>query len=161
MLKLIAENDPILKQASAAFDFNDASLDPEALAAEMLQLMIFSRGIGLAGPQVGLSKSMFVMNVSKARYVFNPEILTSSPERTTYKEGCLSFPGLHINVIRPESVTVAYQNARGDRIEEALNSLDARCFLHEFDHLAGVCFIDKVPKLTLKTALAKRQKQRG
>lgn len=161
MLKLVAENDPILRQATTAFDFKNASIDPEALAAEMLQLMILSRGIGLAASQVGLNHSVFTMDVNRARYIFNPEILTTSSERTTYKEGCLSFPGLQVNVIRPENITVGYQNAKGESVEERLDGLEARVFLHEIDHLAGICFVDRVPKLTLKMALAKRQRQRG
>lgn len=111
----------------------------------MLDTMRRNKGIGLAAPQVGLSKRLFVMEIgSDQRICFNPEITEISKETSDYEEGCLSFPGESCIIKRPSSITVRYQNYRGDWYTERLSGLMARCFQHELDHLDGIVMHDKL-----------------
>jgi len=127
----------------------------------MLQLMHDKFGIGLAAPQIGLSYNMFVMNHEHLGDigVFRPEILEYSEETCRYEEGCLSFPMLYLDVTRPEKVKVRYYKSDGEtQVETWMDGRDARCFQHEFDHLHGDLFIDKVSDLKLQRAFKKREK---
>lgn len=127
----------------------------------MHSLMLDQGGVGLAANQVGWGHRLFVMGSDEvAWYCFNPEIIDSSTDREKKREGCLSFPDLIIDVERPESVRVRYQDADGDFQTESLKGLWARCFQHELDHLNGVCFDDRVSRLQLNIAKRKRDKLR-
>ena len=100
--------------------------------------------MGLAAPQVGLSKRLFVMDVGgQIRTCFNPEIVWASPEQTEMVEGCLSFAGRSCIISRPVAISVRYQNYRGDWYTERLDGLMARCFQHELDHLDGIVMQDR------------------
>jgi peptide deformylase len=145
-----------------------ANIDPfgtdinwEEKEAEMLQLMHDKFGIGLAAPQIGLSYNMFVMNHEHLGDigVFRPEILEYSEETCRYEEGCLSFPMLYLDVTRPEKVKVRFYKSDGEtQVETWMDGRDARCFQHEFDHLHGDLFIDKVSDMKLQRAYKKREK---
>lgn len=114
------------------------------LANQMLTLMRKNKGIGLAAPQIGLSKRLFVMDVNgTVRCCFNPEIVNSSNDTSDFEEGCLSFPGELCIIKRPSGVNVRYQNLQGTWIEETLTGLEARCFQHELDHLDGIVMHDR------------------
>lgn len=127
----------------------------------MHSLMLDQRGVGLAANQVGWGYRVFVMGGDGvAWFCFNPEIIEYSSSTSRAAEGCLSFPDLIIDVERPESVRVRYQDADGDFQTESLKGLWARCFQHELDHLNGVCFVDKVSSLKLNMAKRKRDKLR-
>ena len=129
--------------------------------AEMLQLMHDKFGIGLASPQLGYSYNMFVMNHEHLGDigVYNPKILEYSEETCRYEEGCLSFPMLYLDVTRPEKIKVKYTKTDGKTdVETWMDGRDARCFQHEYDHLQGDLFIDKVSDFKLKRAYNKREK---
>lgn len=114
------------------------------LADEMLAFMRKENGIGLAAPQIGIAKRLFVMETEGTiRACFNPEIVNQDANLTDYTEGCLSFPGESFTIKRPESVQVRYQNLQGQVIEETLTGLTARCFQHEYDHLDGITMHDR------------------
>jgi len=116
----------------------------QQLANQMLGLMRLENGIGLAAPQIGISKRLFVMSVDgHDRACFNPEIVSSSAVFTDFQEGCLSFPGESCIIKRPEQIRVKYQNHFGDWIEVDLAGLEARCFQHELDHLNGITMHDR------------------
>lgn len=117
----------------------------KTLAQELLTFMRENNGIGLAAPQVGISKRMFVMEVSnRERICINPEIVEASDVLTEFEEGCLSFPGDQCTIKRPDTIIVRYQDAEGIWIEDNLVGLEARCFQHELDHLDGITMHDKV-----------------
>lgn len=158
-LKLVAEDDPILKVAAEPFDFNDRVFDPVAISVAMLNLMRASNGIGLAAPQVGLPHRLFVMEVlgDKTRACFNPQIVSVSDTTERGDEGCLSFPGLWLKIARPLEVVGEYQDSSGSRQQVQLTGLAARCFLHETDHLNGVRFMDLVGPLALQMAQKRRK----
>ena len=118
--------------------------------------MFESGGIGLAAPQCGVKKRIFIMgNIDKLIVCINPEILESNGKNRA-QEGCLSFPKLWLTVTRPDTVKVRYQQLSGNVVEQELGELPARVFQHEFDHLNGVCFDSKVAKLSLQLAKERR-----
>ena len=116
----------------------------QRLIEDMHDLMRRENGIGLAAPQIGISKRVFVMDVHGVkRSCFNPEVTHSSTELADWDEGCLSFPGEHCIIKRPIWVRTRYQNHLGDWQEETLEGLAARCFQHELDHLEGITMWDR------------------
>jgi len=120
------------------------------LAKDMLITMYSAKGIGLAAPQVGVHKRILVIDLNfedpdAPPYVFiNPEIISSSASLDTYEEGCLSIPGVYLNVLRPSSIKVSYRDEMGRSKKMNAEGLMARCIQHEIDHLNGVLFVDKV-----------------
>lgn len=114
------------------------------LAEEMIELMIESEGIGLAGPQVGLLKRLFVVKApdEEPRVFINPQILSTSLETSVYEEGCLSIPGVYADLERSSAIQVQAWNERGRRFNIEADKMLARIILHENDHLNGVLFID-------------------
>lgn len=114
------------------------------VAETMLEFMHQKNGIGLAAPQIGMSKRLFVMSVDgQDRQCFNPEIVESSPDLVEMAEGCLSFAGKSCTITRAAEISVRYQNYRGDWYTERLGGMMARCFQHELDHLDGIVMQDR------------------
>jgi peptide deformylase len=143
MLDIVTFGNEILgKKAEPVKDINDAL---RALAAEML-VAIEGKGMGLAGPQVGSPLRVFVTNVEgdKQRVFINPEIVLTSQEIVAIEEGCLSLPRLYLDVVRPESVRVQAWNEKGRPFTVETSGLLARVILHEYDHLEGLLFIDRL-----------------
>lgn len=136
------------------------------LELDMIEFMEKNRGIGLAANQVGLAKRVFVIGSNhiegfpKPFAVFNPKIVEESEETILDKEGCLSYPGLWLNIKRPAVVKVEFQDSMGNFHEAALSGLIARCFQHELEHLDGICFVDKVSPLKLQLAMKKLRKKK-
>ncbi len=135
-----------------------ATLDAELLksAAEMVELMYKSEGLGLAAPQVGLDLQLIVMNFAGDAdrkdtevVAINPVIVESKGGTISDREGCLSFPGLYQNVRRHRTVTVRYYDLKGEVKEMTCHDLPARVWQHEIDHLAGTLFIDRMGSLGL------------
>lgn len=140
--------------------------DPANIADMMLAEMRRNNGIGLAANQIGLPKRIFVMGSDRisgfpqSLVVINPKIISVSEETELDREGCLSFPDLWLQIRRPKTIQVEYRDVRGDLVRESLSDLSSRCFQHEYDHLDGVCFIDKVSRLKLELAMKKSRKKR-
>jgi len=130
------------------------------LAEEMHTLMIQNNGIGLAAPQVNINKSFFIVG-DKTRYklAVNPKIIETSEEKVLMTEGCLSFPGLFLKVLRPLNCVVEYVNNKGETVNEKLEGMMSRVFQHETDHLNGITFDTLVSKLKLDMATKKRDKR--
>lgn len=153
----------LLSQKVKPFDFD--AQDPEKIEKQMIEIMQLHRGVGLAANQIGLDSRIFVAGSNditgfiKPQAFFNPVILRSSENIKTEKEGCLSFPGLWLNVKRPEWVEIAYQDKDGNTIEARADGYLATVIQHEHDHLEGICFIDRVSKLSLNMAIKKLAKQ--
>jgi peptide deformylase len=158
MIKLIPENDPILREKCEPWDF-DKDGSPDDLVKEMTKLMFLRKGIGLAAPQCGIQKRLFIMgNPDKLVVCINPEVVSTEQETEQYLEGCLSFPDLWLYIKRPKEIYVKYYNLAGEKVEQTLNGIMARVFLHELDHLDGICFDTRVGTLGLKRAKEKRKK---
>lgn len=157
-LKLVDENNVILRQISSAWDFT-VDGDPNDLIRRMVKVMMENNGIGLAAPQVGISKRIFVMgNETKLYACINPEIIEGTGI-VMDREGCLSFPDLWLNVKRQESIKVKFYNAVGSEIITEFTGLIARVFQHERDHLDGICYDTQVGKLSLEFAKKRRKKK--
>ncbi len=120
------------------------------LAKDMLQSMYSAKGIGLAGPQVGISKELLVIDINfedsaaEPIILINPEITAFGSTLTTYEEGCLSIPGIYLNVVRPSTIKLKFRDEMGRPRKMNADGLLARCIQHEVDHLKGVLFIDRV-----------------
>ncbi|TVQ53506.1 MAG: peptide deformylase [Spirulina sp. DLM2.Bin59] len=132
------------------------------LAREMLQTMYSSDGIGLAAPQVGIHKQLIVIDCEPDNpdnpplVLINPKIVKSSPEVCGAEEGCLSIPGVYLDVTRPQQVEVTFKDEQGRPQRIQAKGLLARVIQHEMDHLNGVLFVDRVENsLVLATELKK------
>jgi peptide deformylase len=153
MMKIIKYGNPILRMKSKAVtEFND---ELRKTIDDMILTMQEGEGIGLAAPQVAISKSFFVIDNSlieedgSPEAIINPEILSSHGE-SVIEEGCLSVPGIREDVKRPEFIRVKYQDVQGKFHEKELDELKARVFQHEIDHLHGIFFVDKIGAMKRK-----------
>lgn len=139
--QLIPDSDPILRQVMPLFSGNFEEI--RSILESLYTFMRISGGMGLAAPQVGMIKNFFIMETDgKRRCVVNPIIVEQSKATNIIIEGCLSFPGKKIPIKRAAQITVAYENEHAEFVTEILNGITARCFLHEYDHTRGICFID-------------------
>ena len=120
------------------------------LAKEMLQSMYAAKGIGLAAPQIGINKELLVIDVNiedsaaEPLILINPEITDYGTTLNSYEEGCLSIPGVYLNVVRPSIVKLKFRDEMGRPRKMKADGLLARCIQHEMDHLNGVLFVDRV-----------------
>jgi peptide deformylase len=132
------------------------------IAADMLAALDKGKGIGLAGPQVGLNKRIFVVHLENdaPRYFINPSIIGTSAEQNKYEEGCMSIPGVFADVMRPASVKVQAWNERGRPFTLEAEGLLARVIQHEMDHLDGLLFIDRLSAMKRK-AMVRKYERRG
>ncbi|MEM8637878.1 MAG: peptide deformylase [Cyanobacteria bacterium P01_G01_bin.54] len=140
--------DRVLRQGAKRVAKVDESI--RKLAREMLQTMYSSNGIGLAAPQVAVNKQVIVIDhqpdeaATKPLILVNPKIIRASKGLCTAEEGCLSIPGVYLDVVRPEAIEVSYKDENGRPQKRRAAGLLARVIQHEMDHLAGVLFVDRV-----------------
>ena len=145
--------DPVLKQR--ANDVADVDGTLVRLAEDMVQTMYDAPGIGLAAPQVGVQKRLFVYDLQDgegARTVINPVIAESDGE-WVFEEGCLSVPGLAWEIVRPRSVLLRGIDLDGNDVAIEADDYAARVFQHELDHLDGVLLLERLDADTRKQAL--------
>lgn len=159
-LKIVNYPDPVLLTVARPVGPDEFGPHLDKLVSDMFETMATARGVGLAAPQVGVSKRLFVMDVpnesgeSDRRVLINPQIVHYEGEQVG-DEGCLSFPGLYQVVKREARVIVRAQDTFGNEIEVDETALAARCILHETDHCDGIVFLDRMT--ALKRELAKRK----
>jgi peptide deformylase len=163
-MNIVKHPNPILDEKMPEFDFANPVADPVQLEKEMIEIMMSSGGIGLAANQVGIKARMFVMGHPKfkehAQAFFNPIIVGVTDDVTEDEEGCLSFPNVYVKIKRPRGVLVRFQNSKGETQEAEFFGLESRCFLHEFDHLEGITYKDRLSTLKWALAIKKSVKQR-
>ncbi|HKX83184.1 MAG TPA: peptide deformylase [Pyrinomonadaceae bacterium] len=163
LLNIVHFPEPVLLTVGRPIGEEEFGPELETLVENMFETMYDARGVGLAAPQVGVSKRLFVMDVpdqegkSNKLAFINPEIVTVEGEQVG-EEGCLSFPGLYQTIKREMRVIARAQNVKGDIVEHDLTELAARCVLHETDHCDGVVFLDRMT--SLKREMAKRKIKR-
>jgi len=156
-----APNDWLDKKVKP-FDFE--SNNAVEIAQEMVDIMSTNRGIGLSANQVGLDAQIFVMQPTRHKEikdpfaVINPQVQKLSQETSLEYEGCLSHPNLILKIERPIKLVASFLDADAKECIIELDNYDARCFLHEYDHLQGIEFTDRVSKLKLDMAKKKKAK---
>ena len=169
MMKLITAPNTMLESKVERFDLEN--IHPAPIALDMIDLMNKEGGLGLSANQVGFNGQIFVMKTllnkqhGSPLIVINPIITGLSKEIEPGVEGCLSHPGLILKVRRPISCMVQFDTLTSDyknviHVEAKFDDIDARIFLHEYDHLYGIQFIDRVSKLKLQMAEKKRTKNK-
>jgi len=136
-------NETLRRKALPVEEIND---EIRLLVREMFETMVREEGIGLAAPQVDRSIRLFVVKADDGieRTFINPQIIATSQETESYEEGCLSIPKTYEDVIRPSAITVQARNERGRRFTLEADGLLARVIQHEYDHLEGILFIDRI-----------------
>jgi len=161
ILKIVKYPEPVLSQPGEPITEFDAEL--KKLAADMFETTYASQGVGLAAPQVGVSKRMTVIDLSMGKVpkdklvLVNPEVIFQ--EGKLYEEeGCLSFPDIREKVVRAAKVRIRAQDLHGKWFELDGDDLLARCMQHEIDHLDGMLFIFRMSGLKRDMALRKIRK---
>lgn len=155
ILPILRWPDPRLSTPCAPVDGDVAQL-----AADMLETMYAAPGRGLAAPQVGVLKRMFVMDVAWKTgtpdpvVCINPEILWRSEDTAEGAEGCLSIPGISTLITRATTIRLGWTTLEGDRREADLTGFAAICAQHEYDHLDGLVTFDRLPPESRAAALA-------
>jgi len=150
---------PMLNQIMPEFDFSNPSVNPVEFAQRMKLTMREYGGIGLAANQCGINIRMFVIGTENEMFVcYNPKVISKSENCVSGNEGCLSFPGMFLNIKRPEIIDVEYMNERGETVKNTFSGVTARCFQHELDHLNGIKFTNYVGKTSM--IMAKKRKEK-
>ncbi|MFN8406279.1 MAG: peptide deformylase [Sphingobacteriaceae bacterium] len=155
-LPIIAYGDPILRKK--AVDISTDLPDLDTTISNMFETMYAAHGVGLAAPQVGLSIRLFIVDgrpfaedekeLADFKKVFiNPQILEESGDEWTFNEGCLSIPDIREDIRRQQKIHIAYLDEKGQAHEETYTGLAARIIQHEYDHIEGKLFIDKLSPL--------------
>lgn len=157
ILPVTVYGDPLLRKVAKPIDKDYPNL--KELIENMYETMYQAEGVGLAAPQIGLSIQLIVVDASPAaseeepeladfkKVFINPEILSLSGEPWSFEEGCLSLPTIHENVVREEEVVIKYLDENFIEKTEKYNGYPARIILHEYDHLQGKMFVDRISPL--------------
>lgn len=158
-MHLINSTNEILYSVAPAWDF-DVDGQPLELVKNMTRVMFEHRGVGLAAPQIGESKRVFIMGNEDLLIACVNPILLSGTGEVLEMEGCLSFPNLWLRVKRSENISVQYYDIEGKLISTDFTGLMSRVFQHEREHLDGICFTSKVSRLSLDLAKKRQLKSR-
>lgn len=171
ILPIVAYGDPVLRKAGKEIDPDYPEL--ETLITNMKETMYNADGVGLAAPQIGKSLRLFLVDASPFaedkeleedereflktfNHVFiNPKIIKEEGEEWAFNEGCLSIPEVREDVFRHEKITIEYQDEKFEKHTQVLTGLAARVFQHEYDHIEGILFTDKLS--SLKKRLIKKK----
>ncbi|MFH2049023.1 MAG: peptide deformylase [bacterium] len=159
---IVIYGDQVLRETCDPVE--EVNQDIKDLVSNLIDTLRRAQGLGLAAPQIGVTKRVFIVDIStvditkKLTVFINPEIIETSEEETEFEEGCLSFPGLYQKIDRPAKVRVRALDIDGNQFELNADGITARAILHENDHLNGVLFIDRMTSLA-RTMLAGRLKK--
>lgn len=156
---ILLHDNPLLKEKCPEFDFENSELKAIDIAEKLTEEIVMTGAIGAAAPQIGILTRIFMFShYSNLRTAINPKILDVSKEEVIDLEGCLSYPGLFIHKKRPTWVLASYYTCDSNYKEILLKDYDARCFLHELEHLDGILLLDNLSPLKKKMAMKKWQK---
>ena len=139
-------NDPILRKKASLVDNVDSKI--KTLISDLAQTMKENEGIGLAAPQIGISKQVVVVLADEESQdvlaLINPHILKKSKEKNIMEEGCLSFPGIYLDIKRSNTIEVEALNLDGKKVKFEAKGLLARIIQHETDHIKGILFFNRL-----------------
>lgn len=180
ILPLVIAPDPLLKKIS--LPVTEINNEIQQFMKDMINTMYHEGGIGLASVQVGVLKRILVMDIdyevdhshhhdhescneihvknSNPQFFVNPEIIESSPNNSSFNEGCLSFPGARAEVVRPDSIKIKYLDFNGNLQLKTFDGISATCIQHEIDHLNGITFSDRISPLKREVILKKIKKRK-
>ncbi len=168
ILPVTLYGDPVLKRK--ADEISTSYTDLQSIIKNMWQTMYNASGVGIAAPQVGLSIRLFVVdtiqlnekrksNFQGIKKVFiNPTILSETGDEWKYEEGCLSIPGIREDVFRNQTIKIHYFDENFNEFTEEYDDINARVIQHEYDHIEGILFTDKLKPLKRKLLLPKLNK---
>lgn len=162
MMNLVKPTDAILHRPSKRlddtfFENNGKALKP--VAELLLREIAEKNAVGISACQIGIDLAVFaIITDNQPRVCANPEIVAAQAGLELGTEGCLTFPNLWLKVKRPTTIIVRYKNIDGVEVTEQLDDFPARAWLHEYDHLQGICFTNRVTKLSLDIAKRKQAK---
>lgn len=143
ILRIKKFGDPVLKKK--AEEISQITPEIKELIFDMKETLRQAQGVGLAAPQIGVSKRIFVAETEKGAVGFiNPKIIKKSRQKETQEEGCLCIAGLFLKIKRAKEVEVEAQNEQGENVAIKAEGLLARIFQHEIDHLNGILIIDRI-----------------
>ena len=157
--KLLEPNNLILRthMESVSKDCNR-----EKVRQDLIDSMEHYQGVGLSANQIGIMERVFIMyenvDIRKILTCFNPKILETSKEQILMDEGCLTYPGVWLKVKRPYAVLFEYEDEKGEKHQKELVGLPSRIFQHEYDHMEGTDFTQKVSRLKIDRAMKKLNK---
>jgi peptide deformylase len=155
ILHLVHASDPIIHSVTDKVDFGTL-FDFDVFEHNMIDTLVAHEAYGLSANQVGINMQAFALAAgSRGVVIYNPRIVDNSKASQELEEGCLTYPGLILKVTRPRIIKVRYADCRGNFITKTFQDFTARTFLHEFDHLQGITFIDK--QVGLKKDFAKKR----
>jgi peptide deformylase len=159
-MEIITLGNELLRQKAAPVQKINETY--QKIAADMIETLHRGKGIGLAGPQVGLMERIFVIHIEGdvPRVFINPSIIGTSQDMVKYEEGCLSLPGIWVDVLRPSSVRVQAWNETGRPFTLETGGILARVIQHEYDHLEGLLFIDRLSEPKRNRILTKFEKRK-
>jgi peptide deformylase len=143
--------DPVLRKVAEEITTIDGKL--VKLADDMLETMYTEPGLGLAAPQVGVQRRLFVYDIGEGPQTLVNPVINEARGEWTYEEGCLSVPGLFWEIVRPKEIHLTGYNLDGNEVSIEADELLARLFQHELDHLDGVMLLDRLDADTRKEAM--------
>ena len=156
MTKLVPRTDPLLRRVPQEFDFSNPQMDPPELSQLLQRVMVEENGVGLSATQIGINLAVFCVGhksqPEEIMTVFNPKIVDYSVEMEEAEEGCLSFPGYFMPVLRSREIRVRFSREDGTTDTIALDGFPARVFQHEYDHCIGKTFQHRVSRLIWERA---------
>lgn len=162
ILKLVPPNNPVLREPTQKWDFQNPPFDLLEFVENLCDTMCHERGVGLSANQVGVPYSIFVVGhpdkPEEIICVVNPKIVDYSNDIVLGEEGCLTWEGLFGKVKRNGTVRVRFANPLGDVNTVSLQGFTARAFQHEYDHLQGVTFLDRMSRYHLDQARRQQKK---
>lgn len=159
-MNLIYYPNTFLDKQVKEVDLENPGFDPKELKEQMIDVMLSNNGIGLSANQVGLDAQVFVMgdSIENSTICINPTVLQYTSETVLDVEGCLSFPNIFVKVKRPKEILAKWYNENLEEQVVKIEGYSAKCYLHEWDHLQGVTFKDRVSKIKWDMATKKARK---
>jgi peptide deformylase len=153
LLKIRYYPDPILKEKIPPTDIGKPEISN--YLKMISNIMYVNNGVGLAAPQVGLKERIITLDIGDGLiYIINPEIILNSKDKNKDEEGCLSLPGVYLEIERNDKITLKYHNEYKKEVKKVFKDLAARAVQHEIDHLDGILIIDRIDrKQRLKTEM--------
>ncbi|HEX8453081.1 MAG TPA: peptide deformylase [Longimicrobium sp.] len=163
ILKIETLGAEVLRRRADEIEFSGDDPELDRLIEDMFETMYDAHGIGLAAPQVGISRRLIVVHVNEEGEepfaLLNPRVVESGKAREKGEEGCLSIPNISAAVERPATVVVEGVDPKGNAVRIEADGMLARCLQHEIDHLDGILFLDRLSPLKRNMLVKKYRKQ--